>query len=151
MAVTEASLANLEGHKFKKGQSGNPHGRPKNRVVTLLNDIFGTKRMKILATGLTREEIDTIERQLLQLETPEIQAIAKDERTPTYLKAMAIAILIDMRNGRTATVDRLRDRQYGAVTQSVEVSEKKQIESMTDEEIRAEIERIRASRDGGDK
>lgn len=115
-------LANIEPYKYKPGQCGNPNGRPKNRVNKYLLELLPREKAKVLKQELTRCEINTIERQVLQLELADLQLIAKAEKTPAYLKTLALAIIVDMKNGKTTTVDRLRDRQYGAAKQELEVS-----------------------------
>ena len=119
---TEAQLANLRGHEFKKGQCGNPKGRPKNRINSLLKEILPKSKMKKIKQELTKDEVNTIEKQVLQLELSDLQLVAKADSTPAYLKALAMAIIIEMKNGKTSTVDRLRDRQYGAINQKMDVT-----------------------------
>lgn len=119
---TEAQLAALRRHEFKKGQCGNPKGRPKNRINSLLKEILPKSKMKQLKQELTKDEVNTIEKQVLQLELSDLQLVAKADSTPAYLKALAMAIIIEMKNGKTSTVDKLRDRQYGAINQKMDVT-----------------------------
>lgn len=141
--MTESQLNNLKGHEFKKGQSGNPKGRPKNRINKLLQDILPQSRRETIKYDMTHDEVDTIEKKILQLELSDLQLIAKLEQTPAYLKTLAMAVIFDMKKGKTATVDKLRDRQYGGVEQKVDVNVPKE---MTREEIEAEIDRIHSIR-----
>lgn len=102
---------------WKKGQSGNPAGRKPNRILQLL------KKNKVKECyGLTDEEINTTERCVLEMGIKGLQAIAKDDETPAYMKALAMACITDMKAGRTNTVNMLRDRQYGAITKQVDVT-----------------------------
>ena len=72
--------------------------------------------------ALTTDEIDTIELGILALELDDLQALAKADETPAYAKTLAMAAIIDMKNGRTATMDRLMDRQYGKPQQKVDIT-----------------------------
>ncbi len=119
--MTPAQLANLEKGKFKKGQSGNPAGKKKNRVTALLKSVLPKSKLK-KSEALSIEEINTIEKSLLALELPDIQLLAKAEETPTYMKTLAMALIIDMKNGQTKTVDLLRSRQYGATKQQIDLT-----------------------------
>jgi hypothetical protein len=145
--MTPSQLANIEGHKFKKGQSGNPAGSKPNRIARLLKEILPKSKRKIIAHDLTNVEINTIERKVLQLELPDLQAICKCEQTPAYMKSLAMAVIIDMKNGKTTTVDTLRSRQYGATKQQVEVTGKDgqpliDRKTMTQEEARQLLKKV---------
>lgn len=119
--MTPAQLANLEKGRFQPGQSGNPAGRKKNRVTTLLKSVLPKGKLK-KSEALTIEEINTIEKSVLALELPDIQLLAKHEETPAYMKTLAMAIIIDMKNGQTRTVDLLRSRQYGTPQQKIDLT-----------------------------
>lgn len=123
MPVSPKSLANLEAHKFKPGQSGNPRGRPRNRVKPLLKQVVSKKRLKEIE-GFTEGEINLIEQTLLTMTLAELQTLAKTDNIPAYMKGKAIAIITDMKNGKTDTIDNLRARQYGREATRVELTGK---------------------------
>lgn len=121
--MTASQLANLEPYKFKKGQSGNPAGRQRNRVADYIKTITTKGHLK-KSTGLTINEINTIERKVLELRLSELQTIAKDDEAHAYFKGLCMAVIIDMKNGRTDTISKLRERQYGQTKQQIEVTGK---------------------------
>ncbi len=113
----------IEPHKFQKGQSGNPKGRPKNRVPEALASILGKAKAKKFYQ-ITEEEINDWERAILTMSANEIKLLASWEDASSYPKGLAISILFDMKNGNTKTLDRLRERQFGKATQRVELTGK---------------------------
>lgn len=119
--MTESQLANLEEHKWRKGQTGNPNGRPKNRVKILLQQILSKNKLK-KSGALTLEEINTIEQSILALELSDLQVLAKADETPAYAKTLAMAAIIDMKNGKTSTMSLLMDRQYGKPQQNIDIT-----------------------------
>lgn len=124
MKMSPAQLANLEKGTWKKGQSGNPKGRKPNRVCAILKNVLGTKqrgRMRRM-TEMTNEEIDTAEKAILALQLSDLQLLAKADETPAYAKALAMAAIMEMKNGKIAALDRLRERQYGAIKQQVDIT-----------------------------
>ena len=52
-----ANPENLRGHEFRKGQSGNPKGRPKNRVPEMIVDALKLRSRKELTAGMSIEEV----------------------------------------------------------------------------------------------
>lgn len=144
--MTAAQLANLKAPWTSKTRPEPTNkGRKKNRVNELLKKIISPTRLK-RSESLSLEEINTIEQKVLALELSELQLLAKTDETPAYAKTLAMAIVIDMKNGRTTTVDKLRDRQYGTVKQSVDVTTAghaiSQPHQMTGAEAKKLIEKI---------
>lgn len=101
---------NLIPYRFKPGQSGNPKGRPKNRVPDQLVVIFGSKAKARKFYGLSGEEIDDWEEAVLSMTTGQLKELAKWDDAPAYPKGLAVAVLTEMRDGKTSTLDKLRDR-----------------------------------------
>lgn len=114
----------IEQYQFKPGQSGNPKGRPKNRVPEQLIQIFGSKAKAKKFYCLSAGEINEWEAVILTLSADDLKVLAKWSNAPAYPKGLAIAVLSDMKNGKTTTLDKLRERQYGKPTQRMEVTGK---------------------------
>lgn len=114
----------IEAHQFKPGQSGNPKGRPKSRVPEQLVKIFGSKARTKKFYSLSSVEIDEWEAAILSFSTNDLKLLAKWDAAPAYPKGLAIAVLSDMKNGKTTTLDKLRERQYGKPTQRMELTGK---------------------------
>lgn len=115
---------NVIPHQFKPGQSGNPKGRPKSRVPEQLVKIFGSKSRAKKFYSLSAVEVDEWEATILTLSVNDLKLLAKWDEAPAYPKGLALAVLSDMKNGTTKTLDKLRERQYGKAVQRMEVTGK---------------------------
>jgi len=147
--MTEGSKKGQEHIKprWKPGESGNPKGRPKSRVKELMEGLLTVKQVKE-NTMLDDSEIQAIELMVLSLDTTALQAIAKSEKTPVYMRTLAMAAMWDMKNGKTGTMNLLRDRQFGAVKKQVDVTtngESMAPQSMTPDEAKEWLKRIEES------
>lgn len=118
-----ANSENIEKYQFKKGQSGNPKGRPKNRVPQALVTILGKAKAKKFYK-LSEEEINDWEAAVLTMTANELKILASWEDANSYAKGLAISILFDMKNGNTKTIDKLRERHFGKAVQKVELTGK---------------------------
>lgn len=113
--------AALEAHQFKKGQSGNPKGRPKNRVPSVISTLTSIRHTSEY-WALSKEEVCDWEQAILSLNTDELQQLAQNHDVPAYAQNLAAAVLSDMQAGKINTVDKLRDRQYGVVTSKTDIT-----------------------------
>lgn len=111
-----ANAKNIEPYKFKKGQSGNPNGRPKNRVVEY------TRKMALKVDHLTAAEVATIEEIVFSATADQLVKITKDPKTPAYLLAKARAALTDIKNGKCDTLDKLRGLIFGESVQHIDIT-----------------------------
>ena len=130
--------------RWKKGESGNPAGKPRSRVKELMEGLLTVKQVKE-NTNLDDKEINAIEQIIMSLDTTALQAIAKSEKAPTYMRTLAMAAMWDMKNGKTNTMNLLRDRQFGSVKKQVDVTSNGQglnEKEISDKEARELIARL---------
>ncbi len=110
-------------YQFKKGQSGNPKGRPPSRVPEQLVKIMGKVQAKKFYK-LSAVEITEWEAALLTMNANQLKLLAQWDEANAYPKGLAISILTDMKNGNTKTLDKLRERVVGRPTQRMEITGK---------------------------
>lgn len=108
-------------YQFKKGQSGNPKGRPPSRVPEQLVKIMGKVQAKKFYK-LSAAEITEWEAALLTMNANQLKLLAQWDEANAYPKGLAISILTDMKNGNTKTLDKLRERVLGRPTQRMEIT-----------------------------
>lgn len=109
-------------YQFPKGQSGNPNGRPKNRVSKDWLPKLVTRKRAREMSALTKEETEAWESVVQVMTQDELGALAKSPAIPMYAKNLAMAILFDTKNGKTTTIDKLRERRFGKVVQKMELT-----------------------------
>lgn len=104
------------------GHSGNPKGRPKNRVKDTLVEALKLGKRRELKASMTPDEVKGYEEYLIGASSDDLTVLAQDASIPIYVRALARAIIIDLKNGKTTTIDKLRDRIVGKETQKVELT-----------------------------
>lgn len=117
------AIEDLVQHQYKKGQSGNPKGRPPSRVPAQLVKIMGKVQAKKFYK-LSAVEITEWESALLAMNASQLKLLAQWDEANAYPKGLAISILTDMKNGTTKTLDKLRERVIGKPTQRMEITGK---------------------------
>lgn len=106
---TMPNKENLIPHRFKKGQSGNPIGRPK-KFVTLIKD-QGYKQCEITDICLT----------LLACNVDELKEVCNDHDTPLLEKTIAAALLEGLRKKSLLNLDLILNRAVGKPKETQEV------------------------------
>lgn len=123
-------------------------GRKPDRVAAILNKAISAHQAAQL--NLTRQEVEEWEGKILTLTIDDLKKISKEQETPAYVVNVIMAIIADIRNGRTNTLDKLRDRQFGKVADKVELTGKDGEELFKGVEITEEQkERLRNILGGG--
>lgn len=122
-------MANEQNLKpFKPGQSGNPAGssrkaRERNRALEMFSKLTTKKKAREFSP-LSKYELDQWDSILLNSDVTQLQAIAKSEETPAYAKTYAMALLYDLKNGRTKTTEQLKTHLFGKDVQKMEITGK---------------------------
>jgi hypothetical protein len=96
---------------WRKGQSGNPKGRPKKLVSSLLSEL-----QKEGYAGTTKAEIEATCLILINLPVDRLAAIVKDEKAPLLFRATAKKLLST--DGYKAVLE-LIERAIGKAHQSI--------------------------------
>ena len=100
---------------FKKGQSGNPNGRPK-KIETILKDHFLEEHNLKLSKTQTQDIIRTI----LGKTRKELVEMATNEELPFWIALIAKKAQRDFEKGSIHILDVLFDRVYGKPKEEVE-------------------------------
>lgn len=111
---TAKRLANLEPHKFKKGQSGNPKGRTPKLTNKIINELYEKGYERI-----TTSQVKDCYLTMLNLEEEEIKKIEKDKKAPMIMRIVAKEII--GKRGFEA-IETLLQRAIGQPKQDIQVS-----------------------------
>lgn len=84
-------------------------GRKRNTFKDCMKKVFN----KTIPNGMSEEDCERWEQFLIGAKKSELEAMAKNPDAPIYALNLATAIVADMKNGRTSTVDAIYQRHYG--------------------------------------
>lgn len=135
----------------KIGNRFDSSNQPKNagRKPSLYKKLKAVTGIKV-DHELSKEDYYNVIKFLMERTPNELDSLIKgadghaNKDTPIWILNIINAINTDVRYGRTTTIDSLFDRLFGKATQAIEadISVPKQENEMSDDEMRAEIERI---------
>ena len=100
---------------FKKGQSGNPDGRPK-KIENILTDYFLAEHN----LKLTKSQSQDIIRTILGKTRAELMELAKNDNLPFWVALIAKKATRDFEKGSIHILDVLFDRVYGKPKEEVD-------------------------------
>lgn len=103
---------NVKPHEWKKGQSGNPKGRPK-KIYTVLKE-----------KGFSGDDIKTAFGEMAWYTLKELKQVHKDEKKPVIMRIVANQFYLALSKGDWGKVKEILEHTIGKPTQGLEHSGK---------------------------
>lgn len=100
---------NIEPYKFKKGQSGNPNGRPRKYVSTLREQ------------GYKLAEINDCIQVMMAMTVDELREAFENKNATVLEKTIAAAIKKSIEKGSLYSIETLLSRVYGKPKESMDM------------------------------
>jgi hypothetical protein len=120
---------NIEPHKFKKGQSGNPNGRPR-KYVSQLREL-----------GYKLSEINDTIQVMMAMDMEELKSVWDNPKATVLEKTIAAAIRKSIEKGSLYSIETLLTRVYGKPRENADVKTEMTIRLIDDDDTPTEAAR----------
>jgi len=120
---------NIEPHKFKKGQSGNPNGRPR-KYVSHLREL-----------GYKLSEINDTIQVMMAMDMEELKSVWDNPKATVLEKTIAAAIRKSIEKGSLYSLETLLTRVYGKPRENADVKTEMTIRLIDDDDTPTEAAR----------
>ena len=97
---------------YKKGQSGNPKGRPKKYVLTLKKE------------GYKLTEINDTIQAMVSMNIEELKKVYENDNSTILEKTVAAALRNGLKKGQLESIETLLNRVYGKPKEKVDITTK---------------------------
>jgi len=118
----------------KKGNRFSKTNKPKHpgRKPTRMNEFIKAFEMDDESRAISKEDAYRLMTHLLSCSKSQLEAMARNPDLPIAILTQIKAIITDLADGNTSTVDRLFDRLYGKSMQPMEITGAKGIPLIPD-------------------
>lgn len=118
----EKSLDNLKnGVKFGEGQAINLAGRPKS-YINQVWELMGITKDEDKVVLLSKEDKYKFIQGLFEMPLDQLQELANNTKLPVFVVTIVRALICDIADGKTFTIQQFFDRFYGRAGQSLELT-----------------------------
>lgn len=111
--ATGAHLKGKGGLKFGEGQPTNLGGRKQSRINEVWKIVLGTDDLQEREIILPKEDKYKIIESIFEMPVIKLQEIANNEKTPAFILNIITAIIGDIEERKTFTIDKYYDRFFG--------------------------------------
>jgi len=130
---------NKLGNRFSKTNQPSKNGRKPSRM----NLLFSAFKVEDETRSVGKEDIFKLMAYILGCTKGEIETMLRNPELPFSVACQIRAIITDVQNGKTDTIDRIFDRVYGKATTPMELTGAKGVQLIPDEAMsRRDFEKL---------
>jgi len=121
-AETQTKAAKMKGNKRGKKFSAANQPAVRGRKPSRMSEFIKSFNLEDPDRAISKEDAYKLLKHILFCNKSQLEAMARNSDLPVAIVCQIKAIVTDIANGRTETVDKLFDRLYGKSMQPVELS-----------------------------